>query len=132
MHVLQIFIGGMILGVIVELLMNYLHELILKKPLKIHHSFHLVQRISMVSIPIWGLAALVLYNKPSYIYVFFIAAAIGPFLEMMSGKVFHKLFHIKLWKYRYGAIGTYTSIYAVTYWGGAGILFALIAKLAGI
>lgn len=127
-----VFSVGMIMGGGIELTVNYLTELISKKPLKLHHHFHLAQKISLATLPLWGLLALILYGNQKLVTLFIYSAITGTILEYLLAKTIHFVFRINLWTYRYGAIGKYTSVYSPVYWGGAGLFYALLVKLIGI
>lgn len=128
----KVFILGMLIGTSIEILLNFGYEIIFKKKLRIHHRFGLMGRLSLFSIPIWGMLALILANENKHLSLFLYAGFLGPLLELSAGKAFHRIFGVKLWTYKYGAIAKYTSIYAVPYWGGAALLFVLLARLAGL
>lgn len=128
----EIFILGMLIGGGVELFISFLHHILFQKPVKTHHSFSLMKKVSLFSLPVWGFIALVVNQSHAYATLFVSAALVGPLIELLFGKTVHRLFGIKLWTYQYGAIGRYTSIYAIPYWGGTALLFALLAKLAGL
>lgn len=128
-----IFLSGMVIGGFIELSLNYLTEIINKKPLRIHHRFHLMEKVSLISLPLWGVLALFLstYDIKTLNLIIY-AAILGPVLEWSVGKGIHLIFGIKLWTYRHGAIGEYTSIYAIPYWAAAGLVFLSLARISGL
>lgn len=87
----------------------------------------------MISIPIWGILAVVIFSYQKQVLLIFIySAIIGTILEYALGKFFYKYFGTKIWTYKHGSLGQYTSIYSIPYWGGAGLLFAMIARFAAL
>jgi len=108
-------------------------ELLERKPFRINHRFTIGKRISLVSLPIWGILALLfLHNGISYILLFFASALVGTILEGALGKFIRNTFGVKVWTYKKGTIGNFTSIYAIPYWGAAGLVFALLGKYIGL
>ncbi len=127
-----IFAIGMILGGLIELTVNYILEIISKKPLRLHYHFHLMQKVSLATLPLWGVFALILTKDQKFVTLFIYSAVIGTVLEYLLAKTINFFFGIHLWSYKYGAIGKYTSIYSPVYWGGAGIFFSLLAGILGV
>lgn len=128
-----IFLLGMLIGVIAEFVIWTIYELLLDKPIKTHHRFHFYQKVSLFTIPLWGLIAYLFYHPYTiYLNYFIYSAIIGTTCEYILGKTIHKLFGIKLWTYKYAKIGEYSSIYSFTLWGGGGLVFYFLAKFLGI
>lgn len=127
------FIGGMILGIIFEIVFIRIHKRLAKKSAKKRKErFPLINKMCLISIPLWGVFSLIFFRHYEYVAFFVTIIVIGPLLEYIFGKTFYHFYGIKLWIYHYGSLGKYTSIYAVPYWGGAAILFLIIAKYFGI
>lgn len=121
------------MGGIIEYGLTFLLEFFEKKPIRINHRFTIGKKISLLSLPIWGiLALLVTYRVYSYITLFLFSALVGTLLEGLLGKFFIKFFGVKVWTYKKGAIGNFTSLYAVPYWGAAGLVFGVLGKFFGI
>lgn len=132
MDAIAIFFTGMLVGAIFELLVNIILDLLTGKPLRVNHRLNLTKRISMVSLPLWGLFALALNNYTTYALLFLVSALAGTAAEWFLGTVFYRVFGIKIWTYHHGAIGEFTSIYSFPYWGGAIFFFWILIKNFGL
>lgn len=114
MNIFGIFLVGMGFGFFLEILFLYLFELIMHKPLRFHKRFSLGQRVSLMSLPIWGLLAVLIFTRnDSFIRLFIISAIAGTCFEFIIGYFFYKVFHIKIWTYKHGALGQFTSIVCI-------------------
>lgn len=131
MRALFLFFFGIFLGCLFDLLFGYLFDVVKHKPLKISHKFTILKKISLISLPIWGLIAVIAQEKKLFL-VFLYSAILGTLLEFLLGKFIYSIFGVKIWTYKHGALGRYTSIYSFPYWGAAGIVFATIGKLVGL
>jgi uncharacterized membrane protein len=131
--ILAVFFIGFFGGGILEYLMAIFMEILKRKPLRINHRFTLGKKISLISLPIWGILAILFTNGGiPYIMLFIMSAIVGTFFEFLVGKFFKKMFGVKIWTYRQGAIGSFTSFYSVPYWGAGGLVFAFLAKSMGL
>lgn len=129
MNALTIFAVGMIFGGMVELGFAFAFDIFTGKPFRLNHRFTLTKRISFFSLPIWGLLFLIFSKSTAYALVFFYAAVLGTVLEALMGKFVLHIFGTRVWTYKRGKIGDFTSIYSIPYWGAAGLIFAIIGKL---
>ena len=132
MHPLFVFFLGMILGGLVEILFAFLFDIVTGKPFRHNHRFTLGKKVSFFSLPIWGVLFLIFDKSTASVLVFFFAATIGTLLEGLMGKGVSGIFGAKIWTYKRGSIGNFTSIYSIPYWGAAGILFATLGKVMGL
>ena len=128
-----IFFLGFGLGGFFEYVFAMLLDFLEKKPLRINHHFTVLKRISLLSLPVWGLIAILFTNGThSYVNIFLMSAIIGTILEGMLGKFIHRFFGVRIWTYKYGSIGNFTSLYSLPYWGAAGLVFVSIGKFFGL
>ena len=127
-HFLAFFVG-MAIGGLIELFSMYILELILKKPLRLTHRYSFAKKLSLFSLPIWGLIGLLAVSNTNAIKLFILSGIIGTFLEFLLGRGIKSIFHITLWKYNHGQLGKFTSIYSFPYWGGAAFVFLALAKM---
>jgi uncharacterized membrane protein len=128
-----IFFLGFFAGGLFEYVLTLVFDFFEKKPLRLSKKYTVGKKISLFSLPIWGLIALIfLKGTGSYVILFMYSAVIGTFLEGLMGLFIHKIFGVRLWTYHYGKIGNFTSIYSLPYWGVAGMMFALVGKIIGI
>lgn len=132
MSVVQIFLLGIIIGGAFEMLFAFIHAKLRKRPFRINNRLTITKELSIIALPIWGIIALAVAEKSAYVPLFIYSAIIGTTLEYTVGKAFHALWGVKIFVYKHGALGDYTSIYSIPYWGGAGVVFAVVAKLVGI
>lgn len=129
----MIFFIVIILGLCLELAVFFLLEKIIGKPFKTHHNkYSFGRHVSLMSIPIWGLIALVITGHFNYVQLFLLGAFVGTVAEYCFGRFFHHIEGQKIWTYKYWTLAGYTSIFSVPYWGGATLLFVLLAKLLEI
>ncbi len=114
MHTLLIFLFGFSVGGFCEYLIMLLFDYLEKKPLKINHRFTIAKRISLLSLPVWGLIAMLFFKESySYVNVFIASALIGTFLEGLLGRFIYRFFGVRVWTYKYGTIGKFTSVYSL-------------------
>lgn len=132
MSPLIIFFIGMALGGLIEVLFAFLFDIAIGKPFRYNHRFTLGKKVSFFSLPIWGLLFLLFDKSTASVLVFLFAAAIGTLLEGLMGKGVSRIFGAKIWTYKRGSIGNFTSIYSIPYWGAAGVLFATLGKFLGL
>lgn len=133
MGILSIFFVGMVLGLFGEVFVALLSEAIHHKPFRIHHTFSLGKQISLFLLPVWGILAVLLFGHSiGVVMLFFASAVVGTIFEFLTGYFFYRVFEVKIWTYKYGALGTFTSIYSIPYWGIGGILFFTVGKIFGI
>lgn len=128
-----IFSIGFFSGAAVEYAIAMLFDLFERKPFRLPKKYTLGKKISLFTLPIWGLIALFfLKGTHSYVNLFLYSAVIGTLLEGLMGAAIHKIFGVRLWTYHHGSIGNFTSLYSLPYWGAAGIIFGFIGKVIGI
>lgn len=132
MQAILLFFLGMLLGGLLEYLFAFVFDLLLHKPLRINKRFTLGKKISFFSLPIWGILFVVFLHSKEYALIFFYSAAIGTFLEAGMGKMTSRIYRAKIWVYKQGALGDYTSIYSIPYWGVAGVIFAALGKMLSL
>ena len=133
MHILTIFFLGFLVGGCVEYAVALLFDFLEKKPLKINHTFTVGKKISLAVLPLWGILALLMTGvNASLLTLFIVSASVGTILEGILGRFFRKFFGVKIWTYKYGSIGNFTSMYSFPYWGAAGLVFASIGKFFGL
>lgn len=131
--VFEVFVLGSLAGICFELIVNFFFEVLHGKTLRLHHKFKINQKIGLSLVPVWGIVAVIFYEKHfSHLALFVTSAVIGTFFEFMLGKFIYSMFNIKLWTYRHGKIGEFTSIYSIPYWGAAGLLFVYLARILGV
>lgn len=128
-----LFFIGFTTGAFVEYSLAMLLDFFEKKPLRLPKAYTLGKKISLFSLPIWGLIALLfLKGTGSWVLLFLYSAVVGTFLEGLMGLAIHKIFGIRLWTYHHATIGNFTSLYSLPYWGAAGIVFTFIGKVIGV
>jgi len=132
MQSVLIFFVGMFLGGILEFLTVFLTDMLFHKKLRINHRFTYRKKISFFSLPIWGLLLLMFNGSNKYVLVFLYSAVLGTLLEAGMGKLVTRIYGAKIWTYKRGALGDFTSIYSIPYWGAAGVVFASIGKVLGL
>ncbi len=76
MEALIIFFTGMGGGAIFEVLLSFTEELFDGKPLRINHRFTLTKRVSMITLPLWGLLALFITGNYTHAYLFLVSAVL--------------------------------------------------------
>lgn len=82
--------------------------------------------------PFGGLAFLAWFEGPK-IVLFFVLSGLAGFLgEIIMGLFSEKIFGQKLWRYEKLSIGGHTSLLTLPFWGGAGIIFLILAKLLNL
>src|SRR6185312_3889543 len=130
MDVIITFFLGMAVGLFGEIFVALLSEALHHKPFRIHHTFSIGKRLSLVMLPIWGILAVFLVDHNASLVELFVASAIvGTVFEFLTGYFFLKVFQVKIWTYQHGTLGKFTSIYSIPYWGGGGLLFLAVAKI---
>lgn len=135
MGLLTVFFLSLVLGCLLELAYAFFHEKFLGKPFRINHRLTLGKKISVLSLPFWGILGLIITQQGdliNYITLFLISAILGTLLEYGLGKFMLEAFGIRFWTYKYGSIGKFTSIYSIPYWGAVGFFFGFLMKLIGI
>jgi len=116
-------------GLLIELIIFFMLEKTLGKPFKTNHKYAFGKYASLMSIPIYGLIALIISGDFGYVQLFFFGAIVGTTSEYLAGRYFHKITGQRIWTYKYLSIQGYTSIFTLPYWGGATIFFVGLAKL---
>ena len=67
------------------------------------------------------------------IIIFFALSGIAGFSgEIIMGFFSEKIFEKRLWSYERLSVGGHTSLLTLPFWGGAGIMFLILAKLLGL
>lgn len=128
-----IFFVGFFSGAAVEYATALIFDFFEKKPFRLSKKYTLGKKISLFTLPIWGLIALFfLKGTHSYVYLFLYSAVVGTALEGLLGAAIHRIFGVRLWVYQHGKLGNFTSLYSLPYWGAAGIVFGFIGKIIGI
>jgi hypothetical protein len=125
----RLFAIVILIGLVVELSIFYLLEKIIGKPFKTNHRYSFGKHASLMSIPIYGLIALVINGNFDYVQLFLIGALVGTLAEFLAGKFFHIISGERVWTYKYLSLKGYTSLFAIPYWGGATLLFVALARL---
>jgi len=132
MPLLIVFLGGMAIGLFFEAGFMYVSEKIHHKPLRVTHRFSLAKKISLFTLPIWGFVAVMAMTNVHY-WVFFLISAIGgTIIEYALGRFLELAFGTRIWTYKHGQLGKYTSLYSFPYWGAGGLFFLALARVAGI
>lgn len=129
---LILFFVVVIAGLLFELVVFSALNLIIGRRLKTNHRYNLGKNISLMSIPIFGVIFLVMSKQYNYAELFLLAAVVGTVAEYIFGRFFQHIEGKRVWTYNIATIGGYTSIFSIPYWGGAGLLFVLVAKMIGI
>jgi hypothetical protein len=122
----------MLIGGILEYLFAFVLDIILHKPLRINKRFTLGKKVSFFSLPIWGILFIVFLHSQIYALIFLSSAVLGTILEAGMGRMTSRIYGAKIWVYKHGALGDYTSIYSIPYWGVAGVIFAALGKTLGL
>lgn len=88
----------------------------------------------MAFAPLGGAIFLSYYEGPKVLVFFFWSAWIGTILELALGWLSEKTLGRKMWVYNYSklSLGRYTSLLVMPFWGGAGLVFWLLAQLFGL
>lgn len=129
METLTIFFAGMGIGGILEYV---LVSLLLHKPVHATRRFTIAKKVNFFSLPLWGILFVFFLQNHAYGVVFICSAIVGTFLEFVMAKGAFYLYGVKIWVYKQGSLGGYTSIYSIPYWGAAGIIFVSLGKILGI
>ncbi len=129
---LAVFLGGMAVGLLFEAIFMAISEKIHGKPIRVTHHFSFAKKISMWTLPIWGFVAVLSITSTHYLLFFFIAAIGGTIAEFALGKFLELAFKTRIWTYKHGQLGKYTSLYSFPYWGAGGLFFLALAHLVGI
>lgn len=129
---LSLFFTVILCGILLEVVTFLLLEKIIGKPFRIQHKYDFCKHASLMSIPIWGLISLIITRHFNYAQLFIVGAIVGTGAEYLFGRFFHKVEGKKIWTYSYGTFAGYTSIFSIPYWGGATLLFVLLAKMLGV
>ena len=133
MQYIELFILGMMIGLLFELIFTACFELLTKKPLRITKKFSWGKKFSLLSLPLWGIFAIVISTQNySIVTLFLVAGVIGTILEAAGGYFFYRAYKSKIWVYKHGALGQFTSFYSFPYWGSMGLIFGVLAKSLGL
>lgn len=83
--------------------------------------FYWSEYFGIVALPSTALVWAVYRIGPIVLYVYLIACIAGPVLEYILGKAYHLTIGKRLWTYKASALGGYTSLYVIPYWGLVGV-----------
>ena len=83
----------------------------------------------MLSIPLWGMLALIVLKDYPLAILFLFSALMGTIAEFLLGFFHHSIDGHRVWQYNAGNIGLYTSYYSIPFWGGAGLMFYGLSRL---
>ncbi len=128
---LRIFLLIVLCGFIIESVFYLIFKSLFGKNFRQHFKPKIVS-ISIFTIPIWGLVFLITRQNFGFIKIFLLSAIIGTMAESLLGRFLSDVLGKPVWSYDFARIGRFTSWISIPYWGGAGLLFFWIAKLAGI
>ena len=132
MSYLSLFLGGMAIGLIFEGLFMAISEKIHHRPICVSHRFSLAKKISLFTLPVWGFFAVLAVSNIHLWEFFLLSAVAGTVVEFALGRFLELAFGTRIWTYKHGQLGKYTSIYSFPYWGAGGLFFLALAKVAGI
>lgn len=124
----KIFLIVILAGFVLEFIFYRVVNKFFKNPVRIHHRFVVAEQISFISIPIWGLVALIIKSNTNYLGLFIYSALVGTCAEYLVGRFAASVFRHKVYSYSYAKLGSYTSYFSIPFWGGAGVLFYLIGQ----
>lgn len=119
-------------GLLLEIVSFFLLERLIGRPFKTQHKYAFGKHASLMSIPIWGFITLLVTKHYNYAQLFLLGASVGTLAEYILGRFFAHVEGKRIWTYSYGTFAGYTSIFSIPYWGGATLLFVLLAKLLGV
>lgn len=129
---LLIFFLVVCFGLLLEVVTFLCLEHILGKPFRHQNKYAFGKHASLMSIPIWGFISLLVTKHYSYAELFLLGAAVGTFAEYLFGRFFYRIEGRRIWTYNFGTFAGFTSIFSIPYWGGATLLFVLLAKSLGV
>lgn len=129
MNFAMAFLLGITIGALCDALIACFYHLLSHKSFVNHPRFGNANKLALISLPIWGVLGLVATQNFSYVWFFVIAALVGTLLEIIAGELFKRLFGVTIWSYRHAKITHYTSLYVIPYWGGAALVFLILAQL---
>jgi len=132
MDALKLFFIIALTGLALEFFVFSILDKVVGKPMKTHHKYSLGKNVSIMSVPIIAVIFLLLYEHYNYVQLFIMSAIIGTVAEYVFGRFVHHVEGKRAWTYHYGVLGGYTSYFSIPYWGGAGMLFVLIARFIGL
>ncbi len=119
-------------GLLIEKLVFLFLENLIGKPFRTNHKYSLGKHVSLMSIPILGLIALLIAGHNNYAALFVGGAIVGTLAEFLCGKIFHSIEGQRVWTYRYWSFSGYTSIFSIPYWGGAALALLALSKVLDI
>lgn len=132
MNGLQLFFLTVGFGLILEVVFFFSVSKLIGKPFRVQKKYSFIKHSSLMSIPIWGLIALVITGYYDYVQLFLAGAFVGTLAEYCFGRFFYRIEGKKIWIYQYGTFSGYTSIFSIPYWGGATLLFVALYKILGL
>jgi hypothetical protein len=124
----KLFLGVILTGFVLEFIFYRVVNKFFQKPVRLHNRFVGAEQISFISIPIWGLLALIIKSSTDYLGLFLYSALVGTGAEYLLGWFAASVFRHKIYSYSYAKLGDYTSYFSIPFWGGAGVLFYLIGQ----
>jgi hypothetical protein len=122
-----LFLGLVIFGVIVEILLAKLYYHIRKRGKNGH--FYIGRYLFLLLFPLIASGLMIHRIGIPLLGICLIFALLGTFLEWLIGYSYHTIVGQRLWTYHRFAITTYTSFLSIPIWGMAGILFWLLANM---
>jgi uncharacterized membrane protein len=124
---LLIYIGGALLGLLLETLLFKLHYLVTKKHYKEHH-YKFSRYVSLLVFPMLLVLLVIFKTDATTLYVFFSSALFGTLLEWLIGWSYYNIMGQRLWTYHRYTISKYTSLLSIPLWGFFGVVFWTVAK----
>lgn len=124
----SLFLGLVIGGVLLEVLISQGYYVLTKKHYKKYH-YSLGRYLFLLLFPLLATTYILTTTGVKLLNIFLVFALIGTFLEWMVGFSFHMVVGHRLWTYYRYNITTYTSLLSIPLWGLAGVLFWLLARV---
>lgn len=130
MENLIIFLGLVMAGLLLEIVVSKTIFVKSKKHFKKHH-FFFSRFIFLAIAPLMAVFFISTKTTMPLIQIFIVFSIFGTFLEWFIGFSFDRIMGSKLWTYHFMPIGIrskYTSFLSIPIWGAAGVLFWLLVK----
>ncbi|MBI3558975.1 hypothetical protein HY085_01135 [Candidatus Gottesmanbacteria bacterium] len=123
-----IFALMLIVGIVLEYILEKTHLLVFKKKHKTHY-FPVSKFLYFLIFPLISILFVASQLQIPIILGFLIFSIVGTTAEYFLGYSFYQIVGRKLWTYHTYPIGGYTSWLSVPLWGVGGIIFWLISRL---